>query len=547
MEKNIKKFDLVLSNGNNFQIAFRKDGFLFATAICNLVVKPISQWFKLKKIKELKNEKPYMFEIYKGGNDKNNQGTWLHRDVINDFIDWCIPELKSQISKILEDFNLISHENDFEENEEVSSLLYKIKNLEIELETKTKTFETEIQKKNKELEFLKIKNHRIQQREKCPNTNVIYIITNETLKKEKIFLFGKAVNLEKRLTTYNKSLEHEIIFQKSFKDIYHLNTAEIMIFYKLNKFRDKFTRKEKFFLPEDKEISLFTNVVQQTHEWFYKDLDVSYQEKIYKIYPTINIDCDRNVVYLLSSYVHLQSRKYIIGKSKYLYGRLSGYNKGIDHEVIYYVKCKNKYQMDLIESMILYKLDDFRERANRDRFILPEDKDVFFFIDIFDEALKWFDDVDENLEIIKTEEEKIQDRKNNKETYRELNKEKLSLLQKEWRDENHEDLLVKQKNYRETHKEQISNTKKEWYDKNKEKTIERVKKNYENNKQEKIEKVKEYASKNKEKIKLRQSKKMVCECGLEFRKYALKKHLSTTVHQERMKIKEENENLNIIN
>jgi hypothetical protein len=35
--------------------------------------------------------------------------------------------------------------------------------------------------------------------------------------------------------------------------------------------------------------------------------------------------------------------------------------------------------MNVIELMILYKLDNFRERMNRDRFILPEDKDISFF------------------------------------------------------------------------------------------------------------------------------------------------------------------------
>ena len=34
--------------------------------------------------------------------------------------------------------------------------------------------------------------------------------------------------------------------------------------------------------------------------------------------------------------------------------------------------------MNLIEGMILKKLDNYREKANRDRFILPQEKDISF-------------------------------------------------------------------------------------------------------------------------------------------------------------------------
>ena len=70
--------------------------------------------------------------------------------------------------------------------------------------------------------------------------------------------------------------------------------------------------------------------------------------------------------------------------------------------------------MDITELMILYKLDNYRERMNRDRFILPVDKDINFFTDIFNEAVNWFSDIREDLVIIKDEESKIQDYKESK-------------------------------------------------------------------------------------------------------------------------------------
>ena len=43
--------------------------------------------------------------------------------------------------------------------------------------------------------------------------------------------------------------------------------------------------------------------------------------------------------------------------------------------------------MDISEIMVLSKLRDYREQANRDRFILPEDKEISFFIGIIDSCI----------------------------------------------------------------------------------------------------------------------------------------------------------------
>jgi len=46
--------------------------------------------------------------------------------------------------------------------------------------------------------------------------------------------------------------------------------------------------------------------------------------------------------------------------------------------------------MNIIETIVLYKLKEYKEKANRDRFILPIDKDIPFFIDIIDNAIDKF-------------------------------------------------------------------------------------------------------------------------------------------------------------
>ena len=172
-----------------------------------------------------------------------------------------------------------------------------------------------------------------------------------------------------------------------------MNTAEMMGLYKLEKYRDKSSKRERFILPENEDISIFTNVFDEACDWFNNIENIVVDKTSPNLDDkTSNLDDEdksniktkfkNNSVYLLTSKFHQDKRTYIIGKSKNLNSRLSAYNKGVYHDVIYHKSFENKQHMDIIELMILYKLDNCRERLNRDRFILPDDKDVNLFKDI---------------------------------------------------------------------------------------------------------------------------------------------------------------------
>ena len=87
---------------------------------------------------------------------------------------------------------------------------------------------------------------------------------------------------------------------------------------------------------------------------------------------------------MLTTKYHKEDRIYIIGKTLNLTNRLSVYNKTIEHEVVYYRSCKDEDTMNLIELAVLHKLNEYREVANRDRFILPIDKNISHFTSIID-------------------------------------------------------------------------------------------------------------------------------------------------------------------
>ena len=43
--------------------------------------------------------------------------------------------------------------------------------------------------------------------------------------------------------------------------------------------------------------------------------------------------------------------------------------------------------MNIIETMIFNKLKEYREQANRERFVISNDKDITFFIDAIKECI----------------------------------------------------------------------------------------------------------------------------------------------------------------
>ena len=85
-------------------------------------------------------------------------------------------------------------------------------------------------------------------------------------------------------------------------------------------------------------------------------------------------------------------RIYIVGKTTNLKNRLSSYNKTSEHQVIYIKECINEEILTLVETMILNKLKNYQEKANRDRFILPLENDISLFTNIVDNCIKFYDE-----------------------------------------------------------------------------------------------------------------------------------------------------------
>jgi hypothetical protein len=120
---------------------------------------------------------------------------------------------------------------------------------------------------------------------------------------------------------------------------------------------------------------------------------IEYLEKItLKRISRKNLDKANNVVYLITCDELEVNRKYIIGKAKDLLNRMSQYDKLSNCRTIYSKTFNNIDDAEFAESIILNCLERYKDQMNHDRFILPVDKDIKFFTDVFDNASKCFID-----------------------------------------------------------------------------------------------------------------------------------------------------------
>jgi len=270
-------------------------------------------------------------------------------------------------------------------------------------------------------------------------------------------------------------------------------------------------------------------------------------EKRYIKTPRITVD-GKNVVYLMTTDDGEKKREYAIGKSIDLSNRKYDYdcNKIHDFKVIYYVSCKSYKIMDLLEAIIISKLNKYKCKANRDVLLLPESQDISLFTKVFDENLLYFKDVE-------PDEIQYTTRTQNQTEYYEDNREKILEHQQEFRQLNSESINenrrakheenpdldnVKCNIYYEEHKEIMKAQAMDNYNENKEVILEQRKDFYQNNKEAILEERKEYYENNYEtKIAPTRQTLELCECGMTITNYCMKRHKTSASHARLMEKK----------
>jgi len=99
--------ELKLENEEKFIIPMREDGYIHATILCKASGKKFNDYNRLHNTKEYIKEViaetgipvSAMIEVYKGGNNKYDQGSWVHPDLGIHLAQWCSPSFALQVSK----------------------------------------------------------------------------------------------------------------------------------------------------------------------------------------------------------------------------------------------------------------------------------------------------------------------------------------------------------------------------------------------------------------------------------------------------------------
>ncbi len=234
-------------------ISRSNDNYVNATMLCKAGNKKFFAWYRLDNTKNLISElaseerihASLLIDIKKGNSEKYEQGSWIHPKLAIHLAQWISPQFAIQVSSWIID------------------LLTKGK---VEINLKYNSEIKEKDNKIKKLENLVIQK---QKREEYPEKNVIYIITTEDNKQKGIYIVGKAKELTNRLSTYNKTCEHEVVYYKECKNEKYMNLIESLVLSKLDEYREKANR-DRFILPKNKDITLFKTIIDESIEFVNK-------------------------------------------------------------------------------------------------------------------------------------------------------------------------------------------------------------------------------------------------------------------------------------
>ena len=243
IEENNYKIDNTIEkslNQNNFIIlndititSRLKDNYINATLLCQAGGLNFDNWYMLKSTKKL------IEELEKSETDKSitndDQYTWIHPDLSIQLAQWISPKFALHVSKWIR--TLFTNYNPF-----MNQIIQ-------EKERRIKLLENTYVKKHTRINY--------------KDTNVIYMLTTKDYKDRRIYIIGKAIKLKNRLSAYNKTIDHEVVYYKSCKNEEQMNIVENVILLKLNKYQEVANR-DRFILPLENDISLFTNIIDES-------------------------------------------------------------------------------------------------------------------------------------------------------------------------------------------------------------------------------------------------------------------------------------------
>ena len=249
-EKTVSQSLEPLNLGDNYTIEYRdEDGYINVSNLCKAGGKQFKAWNRLDKTKAFLQVLSSSVNIntselikYKSGSI-HERATWVHPQVAINISQWISPEFDVKVSGWVYEI-MVTGKVDIKNTKSYLQLQQENKHHQLRI----KLLENKYLKRHKRTDY-KV-------------DNVIYILATESSKKNNIYIMGKASNLTNRLSVYNKTEEHEVVFYKECSTSEIMSSVEPVIFQKLDEYRQQANR-ERFILPEGKDISFFKNVVEK--------------------------------------------------------------------------------------------------------------------------------------------------------------------------------------------------------------------------------------------------------------------------------------------
>lgn len=233
-----------------------EDGYINVTNLCKAGGNQFKAWKRLGKTKaflEVLSKEVNIFtsNLIKVEQTSNvNKTTWVHPQVAINIAQWISPQFDVKVSGWVYEIMMTG---------------------KVDI-TNTKSYK-ELQEQNKiqdiKIQYLTKKYVKAQPRVQYEEKNVIYILTTKRMKKDRVYILGKATNLTNRLSTYNKSDEHQVVYYQSCGDEETMGCVENMVFQYLKKYREQANR-ERFILPKNMKIGYFSDCIKKSVEFFKK-------------------------------------------------------------------------------------------------------------------------------------------------------------------------------------------------------------------------------------------------------------------------------------
>ena len=233
---------------DNYQLEYREeDGYINITNLCKAGGKEFKSWNRLDKTKRfldvlslaVKIHTSSLIKVGSGHKIGNNNisETWAHPQIAINIAQWISAEFDVLVSKWVYEI-MLTGKLDIKQNKTTEELDIMNKENKL-LKNRIKLLESKVLQKQPRETFEE-------------NKNVVYIVTTEFKEAQGHYKIGKAQDLQKRMSVYNTSEKHEVIYNTSCKTKKNMDILEQLVHNRLESKRVE-PNKEWFKSEEDGE------------------------------------------------------------------------------------------------------------------------------------------------------------------------------------------------------------------------------------------------------------------------------------------------------